>query len=418
VVAVATSAYLPRLVDPLLDELVADHPAVLVVGPRACGKTTTARRHTAGRLRLDRPAEAAAARADPDAALAAGPFPLLIDEWQVVPEVLGAVKRAVDEDPTPGRFVLTGSAQADLTAAGWPATGRVIRVPMYGLVESELDRGTAGVPLLDRLVADGADSVSVPADPPDLRTYVARALRGGFPEVALADSDRARGRWLASYADQVVARDVTLAGSLRDPVRLRRYLQAVAASTGGMPSVKTLIDATGINYETAQAYDGLLEHLLITERLPAWSANRLNRLVRLPKRHLVDPALLGPLLGVDLRAVLRDGDLLGRLLDSFVVAQLRAECAVSRLPFPRLFHARDANGRHEVDIIVEFADGRVVGLEVKADSAPGPEAGRHLRWLREAIGSRFAAGVVLHTGPRVLRYPDGIIALPICAFWS
>jgi len=396
---------------------VADHPAVLIVGPRACGKTTTARRHTVGRLRLDRPAEATATRSDPDAALAAGPFPLLIDEWQVVPEVLGAVKRSVDDDPAPGRFVLTGSAQSDLTATGWPATGRVIRVPMYGLVERELEGRASGAPLLDRLVT-GDGELSLPPEPPDVREYVARGLRGGFPEAALAGSERANARWLASYVDQVVTRDVRLAGTVRDPVRFRRYLQAVAASTGGMPVLKTLTDAAGIDYATARAYDSLLEHLLIAEQLPAWSANRLNRLVRLPKRHLVDPALLGPLLGVDQRAVLRDGDLLGRLLDSFVTAQLRADCAVSTLPSPRLFHARDGNGRHEVDVIVELADGRVVAFEIKADAAPGPDAGRHLRWLRDAVGERFVAGVVLHTGPRVLRYPDGILAVPICAFWG
>ena len=409
--------YLPRLVDPLLHELLADHPAVLVVGPRACGKTTTGRQHCLGRLRLDRPAEAAVARADPDAALADGPFPLLVDEWQVVPEVLGAVKRAVDEGAAPGNFVLTGSSQADLTAAGWPATGRLIRVPMYGLVEREIEYGSSRPSVLDRLALEGAAGLSTPPDAPDIRGYVARALRSGFPEAALAGSERARHRWLSSYIDQLVSRDVSLAGAVRDPMRLRHYLQAIAASTAGTPTLKTLIDAAGIERPTGNAYDALLERLLITEQVPAWSSNRLNRLIRLPKRYLVDPAFAGPLLGVDARAVLRDGDLFGRLLDSFVMAQLRAECAVSELS-PRLFHVRDANGRHEVDILIEFGNGQVIGVEVKADSAPGPDAARHLRWLRDAIGSRFALGVVLHTGPRPFRLEESIIALPICALWG
>src|ERR1700730_17057763 len=119
---------LPRLVDPLLGELLADHPAVLVVGPRACGKTTTGRRHCQERLRLDRPAEAAVVRADPDAALADGPFPLLVDEWEVGPGVLGGVKRAVEGGAAAGGFGRPGSSQAALPAAGWPATGRLIRV--------------------------------------------------------------------------------------------------------------------------------------------------------------------------------------------------------------------------------------------------------------------------------------------------
>jgi uncharacterized protein len=206
-------------------------------------------------------------------------------------------------------------------------------------------------------------------------------------------------------------------GAVRNPMRLRHYLQAIAASTAGMPALKTLIDAAGIERPTANAYDSLLERLLITERLPAWSSNRLNRLVRLPKRYLVDPSFIGPLLGVDARAVLRDGDLLGRLLDSFVMTQLRAECSVSELS-PRLFHVRDANGRHEVDILIEFADGRVIGIEVKADAAPSPEAARHLRWLRDGIGDRFALGLVLHTGPRPFRLDESIVALPICALWG
>src|SRR5215469_1063950 len=405
------------MVDPLLDELISDHPAVLIVGPRACGKTTTGRRHTVGRLRLDRPADASVARADPDAALADGPFPLLIDEWQLVPEVLGAVKRAVDERPGLGRFILTGSAQADLTSAGWPATGRLIRAEIYGLTEREAEGRVAQRPLLDRLLASGPQNLGLPDDIGDIRGYVARALRGGFPELVLTASDRGRQRWLSSYVDQLVSRDVSMTGSVRDPVRLRRYLQAVAASTAGTPAMKTLADNAGIDLHTATAYDALLEGLLVTERLPAWSTNRLNRLIRLPKRYLLDAAFVGPLLGVDVRAVMRDGDLLGRLLDTFVVAQLRAECVLSELS-PQLFHLRDANGRHEVDVVAELRDGRVVGVEIKASAAPVPADGRHLRWLAEAIGDKFALGIVFHTGPRVRRLEEGIWALPICALWS
>lgn len=123
---------------------------------RAHASAPTARRRARAVIRLDRPAEAAAVRADSDAVLAAvGTDPVIIDEWQVVPEILGAIKRALDDDPRPGRFVITGSSQADLTASGWPATGRVIRLPMLGLVERELTGMAAGGSIIDRLAAGG-----------------------------------------------------------------------------------------------------------------------------------------------------------------------------------------------------------------------------------------------------------------------
>ncbi|MGH4020696.1 MAG: DUF4143 domain-containing protein [Pseudonocardiaceae bacterium] len=146
------------------------------------------------------------------------------------------------------------------------------------------------------------------------------------------------------------------------PVRLRRYLQACAASTAGVIQHKTLYDAAEINRMTAVSYDRLLATLLVIESVPAWSTNRLSRLTTTPKRHLVEPALLGPLLGARRAAVLRDPDLLGRLLDSFVAAQLRSELVVSELG-PKLYHLRQENGRHEVDLIIELADGRVIGIE-------------------------------------------------------
>lgn len=410
--------YIPRLVDPLLQRLLEGLPAVLVVGPRASGKTTSSRRLTVEELRLDRPADAALVRADPDLALRLRSKPLLLDEWQLVPEVLGAVKRAVDDDPRAASFVITGSAQADLTAAGWPATGRAVRVPMWGLCQRELVGDPAAAPVIDRLVEGGPGLLRTPPqDAPDLAGYVDMALRGGFPEAALQPDDGLRSRWLASYVDEIVARDGALVDGGRDPVRLRRYLQAYAASTAGVIQHKTLYDAAEINRMTAVSYDRLLTTLLVIESVPAWSTNRLSRLTTTPKQHLVEPALIGPLLGARPAAVLRDPDLLGRLLDSFVVAQLRSELVVSELG-PRLYHLRQENGRHEVDLVIELADGRVIGIETKAATAPGRADSKHLSWLRDRLGDRFVTGLVLHTGPHPYPLDDRLHAIPICALWG
>lgn len=409
----STQPYLPRLVDAELAAVLAVHPAVLLVGPRACGKTTSARRHSTSLLRCDVPAQAAVVRADPDAALRDLPEPVLIDEWHLAPEVLGAVKRSVDSDPRPGRFVLTGSAQSDLAAAGWAATGRVVRLAMYPLTERER-RGKVDAPsLIDRILADGVEALAA-QDDRDLRDYLVAALAGGWPELHRLNDERAQARWLRAYIDHLVTREAAGLTVARDPVRMRRYLQALAANTAGVPAHKTLYDAAGIGRATAAGYDDLLDTVMVTDRVPAWAGNLPDRLVHLPKRYLIDPALLVGLHRVDLRRALRDGDLLGRILDTYVAAALRAECAVAEAG-GTLFHLRDANGRREIDLLVELPDGAVIAFEIKATAAPGPHDARHLEWLRERLGDRFVAGLVVHTGPRTFTLGDRIAAVPIGA---
>jgi len=409
--------YLERIVDPLLHELVAEAPAVMLTGPRATGKTTTARRHSRSMVRLDRPAEAGVVRADPDAGIAGHDEPVLLDEWQQVPEVLGAVKRAVDDDWRPGRYVLTGSSGWDLAGERWPGTGRVTTVPMWGMTVRELQGRARSEPFLDRVRSGDPDGMNPSGPVLDIRGYVDLALVSGFPQAALAVRPAATARFLASWVDHLVARDLRTVAGTRNPAAFRRYLAAVAASTAGAPLHRTVYGAAGIDRGTGVAYDAALEALGVLDLLPAFASNRLDRLVRLPKRHLTDPALLGPILSVDARAVLRDADLLGRLLDSFVAAQLRPELAVAQ-GRPTLSHLRDANGRHEVDLIVERADGGVTGIEIKATAAPTADDAAHLRWLRARLGERADTLVLLHTGPRAFRLPDDVLALPIASIWG
>lgn len=411
------STYVPRLLDSELSEVVASHPAILVVGPRACGKTTTTRRLCRSFLRLDVPAQAAAVQADPDVALRGLDEPVLIDEWQLVPEILGAVKRAVDDDPRPGRFVLTGSSQADLTASGWPATGRIVRLTMYPLVGRERHGDPSAPSLVDQIINVGADAFGDPAPDWDLHRYLTEALTSGWPEALRVPTERARDRWLAGYIDHLVTREASSLGVARDPIRMRKYLQAIANNTAGVPTHKLLYDAAGIDRETGVNYDNLLDALMITQRVPAWAGNRMDRAVRLPKRYLIDPGLLGPLLRIDHRRARRDGDLLGRILDTLVAAQFRAECALSAVGAD-MFHLRNANGRREIDLIIEARDGQVIAIEVKASAAPSPSDARHLEWLHERLGSRFAVGLLVHTGPRVFRLTERVLAVPVASLWA
>lgn len=408
--------YLPRLADSLIEGLLEDVPAVMILGARASGKTTTAGRLAKSVVRLDRAEEAAPFRAAPDAALAAIPTPVLLDEWQEVPEVLGAVKRAVDGDSRRGRFLLAGSIRAQMEGTMWPATGRVVPVELFPLTVSERLQ-TQTKPLVDR-VADG-DSVAPSTDPPDLMGYIELALEGGFPEAVLGVSQRSRRRWQEGYVKHLVTRDAPMSpdGRGRDPERLERYLRAYALNTAGVVNDSTLYEAAGINKNTASAYERLLIGLMAVEKVPAWSTNRLKRLIRSPKRHIVDTGLWGAIAAVDALAVMRDGDLIGRLLDSFVTAQLRAESGVSVHRYG-LHHLRTEQGRHEVDIVAETSADRVIGIEVKATSAPSGRDASHLAWMRDQLGDRFIAGLVLHTGAFAYQLGDRLSAVPICTLWA
>ena len=406
--------YRERLADPLIAELLAELPALSIVGPRASGKTTTAERYARTVIRLDRSAEAVAVAADPDAALEGLPEPILLDEWQEVPHVLGAVKRTCDAEPRPGRFILTGSVRAEIEAGTWPGTGRVTRIAMFPLTVSE-QLGTPVTPLVDR-IARGAPTTTR-AGQPNLRDYVEMALRGGFPHPSLMLGDRARRSWLDTYVEEIVTRDAQLAGGRHDSTRLNRYFEAYALNSAGIVDDTTLYEAAGIDRRTALAYRELLSRLYVIDELPAWTSNRLKRLSLAPKRYLIDASLLASVTGATDRTAMRDGDLLGRLLETFVVAQLRAQVTASEHRC-RLYHLRQQHGRHEVDVIAELDARHIIGIEVKATAAPSTGDARHLAWMRDHAGQQFLAGVVLHTGPASFPLGDRLWAHPISSLWS
>ncbi|MDE0195519.1 MAG: DUF4143 domain-containing protein [bacterium] len=408
------SNYLPRLVDKSLEEHLTEFPATMLVGPRACGKTTTAVRHAATVLALDTEQGSGALRADPDVALRNRAEPVLIDEWQELPSVMGAAKRAVDSERRPGRFIITGSARSNTDQRLWPGTGRVVILAMYPLTVAEILRRPLDA-FIDRVVA--GETLHGDDTTPDLADYLGLALRGGFPEPALALGETGARLWLATYADQVALRDARAHGHMFDSAHLRRYLEAVAINSAGTPQHRTIYEAAGIDRRTAQAYEQLLSDLVVVDHLPAWSTNRLKRLSRAPKRYLIDSGLMAGILDLGLEDVLSDGALIGAMVDTFVVAQLRAEAPVARTRY-RLSHLRDQNGRREVDVIVELPRRRLVGIEIKAAAGVGRSDARHLTWLRDSMGESFVAGVVFHTGRDTFELEDRIVATPISAIWA
>jgi uncharacterized protein len=208
--------------------------------------------------------------------------PVLLDEWQAAPEVIGAIKRAVDLNPEPGQFILTGSASIDLAGPTWPGTGRIIRLPMFGLTEREIQARVDGPSFIDAVV-DDPERLDF-ATTIDRASYVDLALRSGFPEPALRQRARTRLDWLHSYLEGCFARDVPALRTVRDPSRLRRLFVALAANTAGVVDEKTLHEAARLDRKTALIYESLFEAVGIAEQAPSFASNRLKRLVERPKR--------------------------------------------------------------------------------------------------------------------------------------
>lgn len=407
--------YTRRYVDDFLDRAMEHLPSFMITGPRACGKTTTASRRAASTLRLDVPAQAALFRGDPDATLARLETPVLIDESQEEPQSLAAVKRAVDTGKGAGRFLVTGSTRGRLQGATWPGTGRLTPVRMYPMAEGEIRSSDRAPSFLDRLFEADLEAGQLGAAP-TIFDYLPMTAAGGFPE-ARGMPDDLRSTWFSGYVDQLVGRDLPDIAAVRDPQKITAVLQTAALSTSGIPTKQTLARTADVDHRTVDRHLDLLTEVGIVELLPAWGQNRLARMSKSPKVHLTDTGLAMHLIGADAEVLTGDGDLRGRILESFVVEQLRPLLQLGRHPVTA-HHLRDTDNRREVDLVLESRRGNVVGIEVKAAAGVTPKDTRHLSWLRDQIGDSFRCGLVLHTGDLTYQVSDRIWAAPIAAIWS
>ena len=419
--------YRRLLTQPLTDAL-ADSPVVLVNGARQTGKTTLVQSLAAGRpatyLTLDDLGVLSAARSDPQGFLAGLSGPVVLDEVQHAPGLFPALKAAVDKQRAPGRFLLTGSANVLLLPKlSESLAGRMEVLTLWPLAQAELvpaELGGAVGNLVDALFSDAlfAERLPVGQDlpatgPADL---VRRLLGGGYPEPLARSGPERRRAWFSSYLTTILQRDVRDIANIEGLTDLPRLLALLASRTGSLLNQADVSRAAGLPYTTLLRYLTLLEATFLVQMLPPWSSNLGARLVKAPKVTLCDTGLAGSLLGLDAERLAGDGAMRGQLLETFVTMEMRKQAGWSRTQ-PGLFHWRTA-AQQEVDLLLEDASGRLVGIEVKASGTATASDFKGLKALAEATGSRFLRGVVLYSGSQTVPFGERLHALPLSALWS
>jgi uncharacterized protein len=330
-----------------------------------------------------------------------------------VPELLLAIKREVDRDPRPGRFLLTGSARLlglrDLPDA---LPGRTETIELWPLSQGEIDSVADGfVDAVFRL--DG--NVETPPCPLTKRDYVARALRGGYPEAVRRDPGRRRARFFDSYVTDLVTRDVQQISDIERPAEMRRLLSVVAARMGTLAVTQSLANDVALPRQTLSRYLDLLELIFVIKRIPAWSSNLTTRSISTPKLIVTDSGLGGRLIGMSEERAKDPVAPVGPLLENFAIGEVARQLTWAEEPV-QLFHYRDRD-QVEVDMVLEHAAGTVIGIEVKAAETVRPEDFRGLRHLAKRLGDRFRAGMVLYAGEQQLSFGDRLTALPMAALW-
>ncbi|MBK6735702.1 MAG: ATP-binding protein [bacterium] len=411
-----TTGHHPRLVRSRLREALADSPVVLLHGPRQCGKTTLARSFGAddGRryLTLDDPATFLAVQADPAGFVLDLEGPVTIDEVQRVPQLFLAIKQSVDRDRRSGRFLLTGSANAlFVPSVADSLAGRMQIVRLHPLSEVEIAHRQPT--FLDRIFAADFKVAQGERLGPKVADLI---VRGGFPEAVRRDTERGRRAWVRDYLEAIVQRDVRDLARIQRLDILPRLLELAAGQTARLVNVSEISGPFGVSRTTVRDYLTLLRHVFLVEELPAWHANRLKRLVKTPKLHMTDTGLACALLGVEADDLIRDRTLLGQLLETFVVQELRRQASGWEHDL-RFSHYRDKD-QQEVDIVLERGPGRIVGIEVKAAATLRDADRRGLERLRDASGKRFRCGVLLYDGESMVPLGDRIYAVPLGVVWG
>ena len=391
-----------------------DTPVVMINGPRQCGKTTLVRDFAdASRAyyTLDDDTVLQAARNDP-AGFVRGLDRAIIDEVQRAPDLLRAIKKSVDDDRRPGRFLLTGSADVlTLPKVSESLAGRMEVVSLYPLSRSEI-RG-AKPAFLEKAFAG---KLVAPAEPMLGGDLVRAVLAGGYPEMLRREDKQRRHAWARDDVKAIVQRDVRDIAEIEKLSQMPRLFQVLAHHSAQLTNLTQMGGKIGLDAKTTGKYVAILEQLFLVRRIDPWFRNRIKRLVKTPKLHFLDAGLLAATLRVSAERIARDRALLGPIVETFVFSEVIKQLAWLDEPCT-LHHYRDKD-QDEVDLVVEDHTGALVGIEVKAAASVNAADFKGLRKLAGASGGDFRLGVVLYDGDKAVPFGEHLFAAPISCLWG
>ncbi|RMB09032.1 ATP-binding protein [Eilatimonas milleporae] len=402
-----------RFLERQAEEALSDTPVVLIVGPHRVGKTTLVRKmQEEGRdyITLDDQTVLEAAQSDP-AGFIRGLDRAIIDEIQRAPDLLLAIKKTVDDDYRPGRFLLTGSANVlTLPKIADSLAGRMETLQMLPLARAEIEGCQPS--FLERLYERKLQAQPDAIVGDDLVDVV---LFGGFPETIARPSERRRQDWARSYLTSILTRDLRDIADVEKLTELPKFVRLLAEHSGQLVNCSQLGAGINVSHKTGQRYVGLLEQVFLIATLHPWFTNALKRIVKTPKLHFIDSGLLASVRGLTAERIEADRGTFGALLESFVFSEVLKLMAASDLKMTP-YHFRDRDAR-EVDVVLERDDGKIAAIKVKASATVKSGDFRGLRALAKACGDRFACGAVLYDGQDVVPFGDGLVAAPISTLW-
>lgn len=410
-----TSSLFSRWIEPRITEALLDTPVVLLAGPRQAGKTTLVRQIAEQQglryLTLDDALTLLSAREDP-VGMIRSLDRAVIDEIQRAPQLLLAIKKSVDDDRRPGRFLLTGSANLmALPTVADSLAGRMETLSLLPLSQSEIESNSAN--WIDRAFTGQLLQVDKPALGSEL---IERILRGGYPEAISRSSPKRRVAWARQYIDAIIQRDVRDVAGIDKLDHLPRFLRALAQTAGQMCNYTKLGGQVGLDGKTAARYISVFEQMYLLKRVDVWARNRLNRVVKTPKLQFLDSGLLATLLGLNTEELNQDRMRLGSLLESFVFSELLKHTTTANDDY-RLMYYRDAD-KFEVDVVIENTSGQIIGVEVKAAASIKESDLRGLKKLASLAGDQFKMGILLYDGTEIMPLSEKLWAVPLSTLWG